>query len=73
MFELRDKTGDITFNVGTKQIKAHKCVLAALSPKYMAQFYGEFGDAKKMSSIFQIFQQRHLKSIFNFFIWIKSI
>lgn len=47
MFELKNKTGDITFNVGTKQIKAHKCVLAALSPKYMAQFYGEFGDAKK--------------------------
>lgn len=47
MYENRDKTGDITFKVGTKEIKAHKCVLAALSPMYMGQFYGDFEDAKK--------------------------
>lgn len=47
LFKNRDKTGDITFEVETKQIKAHKCVLAALSPEYyMGQFYGGFNDAK---------------------------
>lgn len=48
LFENRDKTGDITFGVETKKIKAHKCVLAVLSPGYyMGQLYGEFDDAKK--------------------------
>lgn len=41
MYEKRDETGDITFKVGAKEFKAHKCVLAALSPFWMARFYGK--------------------------------
>lgn len=44
MYKMRVKTGDITFKIGDEKIKAHKCVLAALSPKYEAQFFG--GDFK---------------------------
>ncbi|XP_055303200.1 uncharacterized protein LOC129568895 [Sitodiplosis mosellana] len=46
LFSNRDKTGDIKFKVGHEEIWAHKCVLAALSPKYETQFYGagEFDD-----------------------------
>lgn len=40
LFSNRDKTGDIKFKVGHAEIWAHKCVLAALSPKYETQFYG---------------------------------
>lgn len=48
LFNNRDKSGDITFRVGAKEFKAHKCVLAALSPMYyMGQLYGGFDDAKK--------------------------
>lgn len=48
LFNTRDKTGDITFKVGSKEIKAHKCVLAVLSPMYyMGQLYGGFDVAKK--------------------------
>ncbi len=48
LFNNRDKTGDITFTVGAKEFRAHKCVLAALSPMYyMGQLYGGFDDAKK--------------------------
>lgn len=49
LFKSRNQTGDITFKVDGKEIKAHKCVLAALSPKYMAQLYGDFDDAKNDS------------------------
>lgn len=48
LFDNRNKTGDIIFKVGTKEFKAHKCVLAAFSPMYyMGQLYGGFDDAKK--------------------------
>lgn len=46
MYLNKDKTWDIKFKVGYDEISAHKCVLAALSPKYEAQFYGEFDDTK---------------------------
>lgn len=36
----RETTGDITFVVQSRKIRAHKCVLAAISPKYNTQFYG---------------------------------
>lgn len=36
----REKIGDITFIVESERIRAHRNVLAALSPKYKAQFYG---------------------------------
>ncbi|KAG4078569.1 hypothetical protein HA402_002683 [Bradysia odoriphaga] len=36
----KETTGDVTFIVESKKIRAHKCVLAAISPKYHAQFYG---------------------------------
>lgn len=35
-------TSDVTFKIGTSKIAAHKCVMAALSPKYMAQFYSDY-------------------------------
>lgn len=44
MYSNREKTGDIKFKIGSECISAHKCVLASLSPKYEAQFYGEFDD-----------------------------
>lgn len=40
LYANRDKTGDIKFVVGTEVIPAHRCMLAALSPKYQTQFYG---------------------------------
>lgn len=40
LYADRGKTGDITFIVNSEPIIAHKSVLAALSPKYEAQFYG---------------------------------
>lgn len=42
LYNKRHKTGDITFVVGSERTKinAHRCVLAALSPKYEAQFFG---------------------------------
>lgn len=40
----REKTGDITFVVGSERIPAHRSVLAASSPKYKAQFYGSQPD-----------------------------
>lgn len=54
LFSNRDTTGDITFKVGSDEIRAHKCILAALSPKYDAQFYGagEFDD--KTSNVIEV-------------------
>lgn len=49
MYSNRDKTGDIKFLVAGEIIRAHKCVLAALSPKYEAQFYGDFNDKSSES------------------------
>lgn len=40
LFAGRDETGDTIFVVQSQVIHAHRCVLAALSPKYKAQFYG---------------------------------
>lgn len=40
LYEQRNETGDIKFIVGLEEILAHRCVLAALSPRYKAQFYG---------------------------------
>lgn len=40
LYADRGKTGDVTFIVDSARIQAHKSVLAALSPKYEAQFYG---------------------------------
>lgn len=34
------ETGDVTFIVESQKIRAHKCVMAATSPKYKVQFYG---------------------------------
>lgn len=36
----KDETGDVLFIVESEKIRAHKSVLAAISPKYKAQFYG---------------------------------
>lgn len=40
----KEETGDVTFIVKSQKIRAHKCVLAATSPKYKAQFYGSQPD-----------------------------
>lgn len=40
LYRDRDETGDVSFIVDSETIRAHRCVLAALSPKYKAQFYG---------------------------------
>lgn len=40
LYEQRHETGDIKFIIEAHEIHAHRCLLAALSPKYKAQFYG---------------------------------
>lgn len=40
LYNKRDDLGDITFRVESEQIKAHRCVLASICPKYRAQFFG---------------------------------
>lgn len=40
LYEDREETGDVVFSVGTEVILAHRCILAAISSKYKAQFYG---------------------------------
>lgn len=40
LYDDRDETGDITFIVDSEEIRAHRCILAALSPKYKVQFFG---------------------------------
>ncbi|XP_055303186.1 BTB/POZ domain-containing protein 3-like [Sitodiplosis mosellana] len=44
LYSDRDETGDVTFIVESESIRAHRCVLAAISPKYKAQFYGGHPD-----------------------------
>lgn len=44
LYEDREQTGDIVFVVDSERIQAHRCILAALSPKYKAQFYGSQPD-----------------------------
>lgn len=36
---------DIVFQVGDEQFKAHKLILAARSPVFKAQFFGQLGDS----------------------------
>lgn len=44
MYLEREKTGDVKFIVESEHIHAHRSVLAAISPKYEAQFYGSTPD-----------------------------
>lgn len=44
LYANRDETGDAIFIVQSDVIRAHRCVLAALSPKYNIQFYGAMPD-----------------------------
>lgn len=44
LYKDRIDTGDVKFIVESKEIWAHRSVLAALSPKYKAQFYGSIRD-----------------------------
>lgn len=39
-----NRTGDVTFIVESQEIRAHRNILAAVSPKYDAQFYGSMTD-----------------------------
>lgn len=49
MFNQRNETGDVTFVVQLREIHAHRKVLAALSPKYRAQFFGSFGHQDRIA------------------------
>lgn len=40
LYEKRIQTGDIDFIVGGEVIRAHRCILAAVSARYEAKFYG---------------------------------
>lgn len=40
----REETGDVTFIVESRCIRAHRCILSAVSPKYKAQFFGSNPD-----------------------------
>lgn len=40
LYNNKNETGDVTFIIESKKIRAHRCVLASISPKYKAQFYG---------------------------------
>lgn len=44
LYEQRHETGDIKFIVEEQEIHAHRCILAALSPRYKAQFYGAMAE-----------------------------
>lgn len=44
LYSDRDQIGDAVFIVESQQIRAHRSILAALSPKYRAQFYGSNPD-----------------------------
>lgn len=44
LYEDREQTGDVVFIVDSQRIHAHRCILAALSPKYKTQFYGSQPD-----------------------------
>lgn len=63
LYTERNVTGDVTFIVDSECIRAHRCILAAVSPKYKAQFYGanlQTGDiivADVSSSAFKEFLQ----------------
>lgn len=54
LYADRVGTGDVTFIVEsseyyqTSEIRAHRCVLAALSPKYKTQFYGVMASHQKI-------------------------
>lgn len=46
LYDDRDTTGDVTFIVQSERIKAHRCILAALSLKYKTQFYGSMPEVR---------------------------
>lgn len=49
LYEQRHETGDIKFVVDAHEIDAHRCLLAVLSPKYKAQFYGAMAEKDKIN------------------------
>lgn len=44
LYQDRNETGDVTFIVDSEKVRVHRCILAALSPKYKAQFFGSRPD-----------------------------
>lgn len=48
LFEKRSQTGDIKFVIDGEVIHAHRCVLAILSPRYEAQFYGAMAESNSI-------------------------
>lgn len=49
LYENLNETSDVEFHVGSEVIRAHRSVLAALSPKYEAQFYGKLSEKGPIS------------------------
>lgn len=48
LYSDRKRRGDAVFIVESERIFAHRCVLAAISPKYDAQFYGGHADENEI-------------------------
>lgn len=44
MYRTRQETGDVVFCIDANEISAHRAVLAAISPKYRAQFFGPMAE-----------------------------
>lgn len=44
LYNNRHVTGDIILKIDNVEIPAHKCILAAISPKYQRQFFGNSDD-----------------------------
>ncbi|KAG4073797.1 hypothetical protein HA402_001021 [Bradysia odoriphaga] len=44
LYADKDETGDVCFIIQSERIRAHRCVLAAISFKYKTQFYGSQPD-----------------------------
>lgn len=60
LFADKDETGDVCFIVESERIRAHRCVLAAISSKYKTQFYGsqpDMGDVKVTGSTASAFRK----------------
>lgn len=44
LYEDRNETGDVSFHVGSEEVRAHRSILSVHSPKYRVQFFGQNPD-----------------------------
>lgn len=71
LYLSRNEVGDITFIVETERIRAHRWVMASVSPKYKAQFYGlrpdegEIHVPNVLAAEFNVFLQLFYKDTIN--------